>query len=233
VNLCVQKGIRLLHVSSIATLGEARKGELITEETYPDPSIKTHAYGMSKNAGELEVWRGIAEGLDAVIVNPSVIMGANALYEGSGAIFKLIKDGMRFYTEGASGFVAVEDVAKSMVLLMNSSITGQRFIVSSENYCYKDLFTKIAEGFGVKPPTIEARPWMLEIAWRGAKLASLISGKAPALTKDTAASSFNLSYYDNQKIRSAVNIAFAPLNKVIEQVTSKLMATDRSAPGNE
>ena len=82
-----------------------------------------HAYAISKYEGEMEVWRGIAEGLDAVIVNPSVIIGKNAGFEGSGAIFKLVKDGLSFYTRGATGIVDVEDVAKSMILLMDSEIS--------------------------------------------------------------------------------------------------------------
>ena len=222
VNLCLDNHIRLVHVSSIAALGNAKKDELITEKDYwvYDPHV--HSYSISKYEGEMEVWRGIAEGLDAVIVNPAVIIGKNAGFEGSGAIFKLVKEGLKFYTNGATGIVDVVDVAKCMILLMNSEISAERYTLSAENLNYKNFFTEIAEGFGLKPPTIEAKPWMLGVAWRAAKVAAIFAGSAPSLTKDTARSSFNLSYYSNEKIRTTLNINFKPLKESIREVCEAL-----------
>lgn len=218
VNLCLDHHIRLVHVSSVAALGNAKKGEQITEQDFWEYDPKVHAYAISKYEGEMEVWRGIAEGLDAVIVNPSVIIGKNAGFQGSGAIFKLIKDGLKFYTDGATGIVDVEDVAKSMIILMNSKISGERFTLSADNLNYKEFFAEIAKGFEVNAPSREAYPWMLGLAWRAAKLVALFTGKAPALTKDAARSSFNLSYYSNKKIKSAIQIEFKPLKQSIEEV---------------
>jgi dihydroflavonol-4-reductase len=175
VNLCNEFGARLLHVSSVAALGNAKKGALITEKDFWEYDAKAHAYAISKYEGEMEVWRGIAEGLDAVIVNPSVIIGAAAGFNGSGAIFKLVKDGLSFYTGGATGIVDVQDVAKSMISLMNSSESAARFTISAENYHYQQFFSEIAKGMGVKAPAREAKAWMLGIAWRAAKLASLFT----------------------------------------------------------
>lgn len=218
VNLCMASGARLLHVSSVAALGNAKKGELITEKDFWEYDVKAHSYAVSKYEGEMEVWRGIAEGLDALIVNPSVIIGAAAGFEGSGAIFKLVKDGLSFYTRGATGIVDVADVAKSMIALMDSPATAERFILSSENYHYKQFFGEIARGYGVKPPAREARPWMLAIAWRAAKLASLFRGKPASLTSDAARSSLNESLYSNEKIKAAIGITFKPLKQSIEEI---------------
>ena len=222
VNLCVHHGARLLHVSSIAALGDAKKGEQITEKDFWEYNPHVHSYAISKYEGEMEVWRGIAEGLEAVIVNPAVIIGKNAGFTGSGAIFKLVKDGLKFYTDGATGVVDVEDVAKAMILLMNSEISEERFTLSADNLHYKDFFAAIADGFGVKAPSTEAKPWMLGIAWRAAKLASIFTGKAPALTKDAARSSFNLSYYSSDKIKKAINFEFKPLKQSIAEVCEAL-----------
>jgi len=222
VNLCVENNARLLHVSSIAALGFAKEGQLISEKHFWDYDPKAHNYAISKYQGEMEVWRGIAEGLDAVIVNPAVIIGKNAGYNGSGAIFKLVKEGLKFYTDGATGIVDVEDVAKCMILLMESDITAERYTLSAENLHYKDFFAEIAKGFGIKAPTTQAKPWMLGIAWRAAKLASVFTGKPAALTKDAARSSFNLSYYTNQKIIDTLNFKFKPLNQSIAEVCNAL-----------
>lgn len=222
VNLCLENNIRLLHVSSIAALGNAKRGELITEKDYWEYDPHVHSYAISKYEGEMEVWRGIAEGLDAVIVNPAVIIGKNAGFEGSGAIFKLVKEGLKFYTNGATGIVDVVDVAKCMILLMNSEINGERYTLSAENLNYKHFFEEIAKGFGLKAPSIEAKPWMLGIAWRAAYIASFFTRKAPVLTSDSARSSFNLSYYSNEKIKTAININFKPLTESIREVCEAL-----------
>lgn len=222
VNLCMEHNCRLLHVSSVAALGIAKKDNQITEKNFWEYDSKAHAYGLSKYEGEMEVWRGINEGLNAVIVNPSIIIGKNAGFEGSGAIFKLVKDGFSFYTNGASGFVAVEDVAKSMILLMDAEVSGERYIISAGNLHYKDLFTEIANGFGVKAPTKEAKPWMLGLAWRALKLASLFSKQAPSITKDTARSSITLSYYNNNKVIEQTGITFKPVRDCITEITQYL-----------
>lgn len=218
VSLCTAFGARLLHVSSVAALGNAKKGILITEKDFWEYDVKAHSYAISKYEGEMEVWRGIAEGLDAVIVNPSVIIGKNAGFEGSGAIFKLVKDGLSFYTKGATGIVDVTDVAKSMIALMNSNETAERFTISAENYHYKNLFEEIAKGYSIKAPAREAKPWMLAIAWRAAKLASLLTGKPAGLTSDTARSSLNESFYSNEKIKKTIGIEFKPLKQSIEEI---------------
>ncbi|GGI22945.1 NAD-dependent epimerase/dehydratase family protein [Pedobacter mendelii] len=222
VNLCVEHNCRLLHVSSVAALGEAKKGKQITEENFWVYDATAHAYGLSKYEGEMEVWRGITEGLDAVIVNPSIIIGRNAGFEGSGAIFKLVKGGFPFYTDGASGFVDVEDVAKAMMLLMEYTVSGERYIISSDNYHYKDLFTEIALGFTLKPPTKEAKPWMLAIAWRTLKFFSIFTGSQPSITKDAAKSSLSLNYYNNEKVINETGIRFKPVAQSIQEIIQYL-----------
>ena len=218
VNLCQESGARLLHVSSVAALGNAKQGALITEKDFWEYDAKAHAYAISKYEGEMEVWRGIAEGLDAVIVNPSVIIGAGAGFEGSGAIFKLVKEGLAYYTRGATGIVDVSDVAKSMTALMDSNETAERFTISSENYHYKQFFGEIAAAYGIKAPEKEAKPWMLGIAWRAAKLAALFTGKPAALTSDAARSSLNESLYSNEKIKTTIGIKFKPIKQSINEI---------------
>ncbi|WP_316796636.1 NAD-dependent epimerase/dehydratase family protein [Pedobacter agri] len=222
VNLCAENNCRLLHVSSIAALGIAKKGHKISEKDFWEYDSKAHAYGLSKYEGEMEVWRGINEGLNAIIVNPSVIIGKSAGFEGSGAIFKLVKNGFPFYTDGASGFVDVEDVVKAMILLMESEVSGERYILSSEDIHYKDLFTEIALGFDVKPPVKEAKSWMLGLAWRALKFASLFTRNEPSITKDTAKSSVTLSYYNNNKVIEQTGIVFKPIAQSIQEITQHL-----------
>ena len=222
VNLCLSYNVRLVHVSSVAALGDAKKGKQITEDDYWEYNAGAHSYAISKYEGEMEVWRGIAEGLDAVIVNPAIIIGESAGFSGSGAMFKLVKEGLSFYTRGASGFIEVQDVARCMIALMDSPVTAERFTLSAENYHYEQFFAEIAKGFGVKAPAKEAKPWMLGIAWRLAKIVAVLRGKPAALTSDAARSSLNISYYSNDKIRNTIDINFKPLQQSIREICAGL-----------
>ena len=129
---------------------------------------------------------------------------------------------MQFYTSGVSGFVDVRDVASRMIILMNSPISGERYIISAENISYKDLFTTIAKGFGKTPPRIEASAWMLGIAWRMMKFLSYFSSKPPSLTRDTAASSMNKSFYCRSKLDAIVDEKYIPISESIHEITATL-----------
>lgn len=228
-NLCNEFQVRMLHVSSVAALGQPKKGKQITEDDYWEYDAKVHSYAISKYESEMEVWRSIAEGLNAVIVNPSLIIGPNAGEEGSGAIFKMVKDGLSFYTRGATGIVDVQDVAKAMILLMDSDIAGERYTISAGNYHYQQFFSEIANALHINVPAKEAKPWMMGIAWRAAKLGSLFSGKAPALTSDAARSSLNVSLYSNEKIINTIGISFKPLRQSIQEVCAGLTKNTNEA----
>jgi nucleoside-diphosphate-sugar epimerase len=222
VNLCLLHGCRLAHVSSVAAIGYAKPGELTTEKHHLDQALETDGYAISKLESEMEVWRGVAEGLDAVIVNPSIILGPDAGTEGSGELFETIRKGLKFYTDGGMGFVDVEDVAKCMIALMNTDATAERFIINSENLNYQDITAQIAKCFGRKPPSILAKPWMMELAWRWSKLVSLISRKVPAIDKVSARSASIVRAFDNHKIKKAVGIEFKPVSESIREVCASL-----------
>ncbi len=222
VNVCLQNKIRLVHVSSVAAIGLAKPGELITENHHLDRDIETDGYAISKLESEMEVWRGIAEGLDAVIVNPSIIIGANAGTEGSGALFETVRKGLKFYTQGTCGFVDVEDVAKCMIALMNSDQSAERFIINAENCSYEQITTEIAEGFGINPPAVLAKPWMMEAAWRAAALIVFLTRKAPAIDKVSAKAASMTRDYDNSKVKAATGIEFKPVSQTIKEVCARL-----------
>jgi dihydroflavonol-4-reductase len=222
VNICMQNNIRLVHVSSIAAIGLAKPGDLVTENHHLDQATETDGYAISKLESEMEVWRGIAEGLDAVIVNPSIIIGANAGTDGSGQLFETVRKGLKFYTAGSSGFVDVEDVAKCMISLMNSDIHAERYIISAENRDYKQLTGEIAVDFGIPPPAKYAKAWMMGLAWRAAALIALVTSKDPAIDKVSAQAASMTRNYDNSKIKLAIGIEFKPLSISIKEICGRL-----------
>lgn len=222
VNLCLGRDIKLVHVSSIAAIGQAKPGELINENHHLEIVTENDGYAISKLESEMEVWRGVAEGLNAVIVNPSLIIGANAGILGSGQLFETVRKGLKFYTAGTAGFVDVADVAKCMIALMESGITAERYIISAENWNYKDITAEIARGFNITPPATMAKPWMMEIAWRGAAIVAFITRRPPALDKIAAQSSTQTRDFDNGKIKAAIGIDFKPISKSILEICERL-----------
>ncbi|MBD1385661.1 SDR family NAD(P)-dependent oxidoreductase [Mucilaginibacter rigui] len=222
VDLCNERNIRMVHTSSVAAVGEAKPGEMITENHHLDSSTETDGYAISKLESEMEVWRGIAEGLDAVIVNPTIIIGASAGTTGSGQIFETVRKGLKFYTKGTIGFVDVQDVAKCMIALMETTISGERYIINAENRAYKQLFEEIAGCLGVPASKTLAKPWMMELAWRGASLIGAITGKAPALDKTSARAASVIREFDNSKIKQAIGFEFRPVSDTIKEVCSAL-----------
>ena len=205
VNLALENGIKkLVHISSISALGRTATGEKVNEEKkWLNSKLNSH-YGISKNKAEMEVWRGMGEGLDAVIINPSTVLGFGNWHDSSCAIFKNSYKGFPWYTKGVNGFVAVEDVAKIAVLLMESNITEERFIINHENWEFKKLFDTIADGFGQKHPKWQATPFLSSIAWRMEKVKSFLKNAKPLLTKETARIALSKTYWQNDKILKAL-----------------------------
>lgn len=219
VNLCLDHQCRLVHVSSIAALGTNKFNLPVNEDDKWEYDRNISKYSLSKYKSELEVWRGIIEGLEAIIVNPSLIMGASAGKNGSGVIFDIVNKGLPIYTTGSIGIVDVEDVANIMILLMNrNDIRGERFILNSENISNKALLEKIANLLNKKAPTIKASPIILGIAWRLAKIKSLFGGSKPALTKESAQAASSKLEYNNEKLLKTIDFSFKPVEQTLQEI---------------
>lgn len=214
-NACLQKGnVRFCHVSSVSALGRSKQGETITGSSYWKTSRSNSAYSVSKYGAEREVWRASEEGLEMFVVNPSVIIGPGNWNNGSSQIFMTVNKGVPFYTDGVTGYVDVRDVTKIMVKLMESAITGERFVVSSENLSYKQLFLMIASALGKKPPSVRLYRWMAGVAWRLDYLLSLL-GKSSTFTRQLARTAYHRFYYDSSKIRKLLDYKFIPIEESV------------------
>jgi len=168
---------KLCFVSSIAALGKAKNNSWVHEDVeWTDSDFNTH-YGITKNLSEMEVWRGIQEGLEAIVVNPGLIIGPGDFNRSSAALFSKINDGLGYYPPGGTGFIGVHDCAKSMTELMSRPISGERFILVSENLSMQEVFNAIADGLGVKKPNKLASDFILEIARIGELLKEKLTGK--------------------------------------------------------
>ena len=168
------------------------------------------------------MWRGFAEGLEGVIINPSTILGYGDWHKSSNTIFKNIYKGFNWYSQGINGFVGVEDSAEAAVRCLMSDLNQKKFIVNAENWVFRDLFNAIADGFGRRRPAAEATPLLGEIAWRWESLKTFFTGNKPLLTRETAKVGQSKTSFDGSALLKALpGFQYTPLETVIQNACEK------------
>lgn len=220
---CLEHRKRFCYVSSIAALGDAeREGELIDETTPAIAGREHSAYSGSKARAEQIVWQYMAEGLDAVIVCPSVILGAGMWNRSSGKLYRTAAKGLPCYALGGTGYVDVRDVAALLVRLADDRLVGgKRFILNGGNYSYREFFSTVAEVNGKRPPRWPLYPWLSGFLWRFLALLGRMTGKRPEFTRETSRTGLHVSCYSNARILSLYpDYRFYTLRETITHIHS-------------
>ena len=212
LDLTVEK---MVYVSSVAALGRQSEQDYYDEKSEWVESGSNSNYAKGKYLAELQVWRAMEEGLNAAIVNPTIILGSGNWSEGSAALIDTIARGFKFYSTGSNGFVDARDVAAIMRKLMFSEISNERFITVAENRSFKEVFHAVARELGVTPPTIKAGSFLTGLVWRMEMLRSRILGGNPAVTRESAKSAQSHNHYRNEKVKRALDFEFRPLEESI------------------
>lgn len=232
VNVCLNQNItKLCHVSSIAAIGrpDTRKiipgQELVLDETQRwEDSPENSEYAKSKYLSELEVWRGIAEGLSAVIVNPTIILGEGDWDKSSTQLFRYVYREKPFYTEGLANCVDVLDVSQVVVKLLFSDISGERFLLNGGSISYQNLFNLMADAMHKKRPSFKVGAGLAGIIWRVEAVRTLLLGTKPLITRETAQSAARKIRYDNDKIKRTLGYNFQPIEKTVARVSESLLS---------
>lgn len=231
VNACLKYKIgKLCHVSSIAALGrpDAKKlipgNDVVLDETQRwEDSPENSEYAKTKYLAELEIWRGIAEGLNAVIVNPTLILGEGNWSKSSTQIFRYVYQENPFYTEGIANYVDVRDVAEIIVQLLFSDISAERFLLNAGSISYQNLFNSIADSMQKKRPGIKVGAGLAAVIWRIEAVRTWLLGTKPLITKETAQSGARKIRYNNEKIKNALGFNFQPIEKTVMRVSESLL----------
>lgn len=223
VNECLNSGVKkLLHVSSVASLGRTESDGLISEKHKWEENKLNTRYAVSKHKAEMEVWRGVAEGLNAVVICSTMIFGPGDWNEGTCKLFMNVWRGLKAYPVGGNGMADVRDVCDIAFQLMQSKITNERFVVCGTNMTYKDFFFAVADALHKPKPKLKVNP---AIAMWGARVLSLMKliGKEPPLTIESARTASNKFFYDNSKVREALHFKFRDFNETIKWVSEELV----------
>lgn len=209
---------KLCFVSSIATCGKPSGNEPITEKSVWIDSVSRSSYSRSKYYSEQEVWKGIQEGLNAVIVNPGVILGVSGTNSGSSQLFSQVQKGLLFYTNGGSAYVDVRDVVQAMIRLMDSDISGERFILAGENCSNKDILCWMADGFGKRRPFIGIGRLLFWVAGLITESLAKVFRFHPLINRATARTATNREYYSSHKMEQATGYRFRSVHDSILEI---------------
>jgi dihydroflavonol-4-reductase len=220
VNCCLTFHVRkLCYVSSTAAIGYNEGGRTDETTTWKN-SPEVSGYSVSKYTAEKEVWRGIEEGLNAVIVNPCVIFGAGSWEESSLSIFKTVNNGLPFITPGSNSFVDARDVVEIMFKLMEGTLHSERFLCTGDNLSFKELTTKIALRLNKRHPLFSTPRFLAELGWRLVALMAFVRRKNPVITKDTVSSAYKQIAYDSTKVTSTLSFSFRGIDDTISNTIS-------------
>lgn len=224
VNAALEAGVeRVVHTSSIAALGRPLADTPIDEETEWRDGTHRSAYARSKRRAELEVRRGIAEGLDAVIVNPSLVFGVG----GPGVNTRRIVDAVRrgwlpAVPPGGTNVVDVDDVAAGHRRAMSRGETGRRYLLAGENLSWRTIAETLAEAFGVDPPTYTAPSVLLKTGAVVAEAVAAVTRTRPALTRSTARTATQTHRYDNTRARTELGCSFRSFAETAHRIAAAL-----------
>ncbi len=218
VNLALETGVPYFyHISSVSSLNR-QANQWVDEQMGQFPKSFPTIYAESKFRSEREVWRGFAEGLQGLIINPSVILGPGHWDRGAGHLFKRIWKGMAFYPPGGNAYVDARDVVETLLKLRDTPAAYEnRFVLVSESLPMKDAMTWIADGLGVKPPRYKANQTMAVSVAYLEKLKSWLTGGSPVLTPDLARMAMNTFYYDTSKLNQYIEHTFRPVKESIQE----------------
>lgn len=223
VNLSLANDVKkLCYVSSVSTLGSNIIGSFISEETPWNSDEKNSVYAITKYGAEMEVWRGTQEGLDAVIVNPGVILGTSPNNDGSGVIVGLGAKGIPFYPSGSMGIVDIKDVVRAMIFLMNSEVKNEQYIVVGKNITFKELLSKLAVLFEKKPPTKKlSKGIILFISGIDWLLNKLFNTKRKVV-KANVLSMFTNTTYNTDKLRDQFDFKYTPTDETLKRIVTEI-----------
>ncbi|MET4105474.1 NAD-dependent epimerase/dehydratase family protein [Hymenobacter sp. UYP22] len=235
VDACLERpGIRLGMVSSVAALGGGTSTEAATqpgpvvldEQTKWDLGAAHNAYASSKYLGELEVWRGVSEGLQAIMVNPSVILGPADWTQSSTRLFRYAYQEHYLYTPGAINLVDVRDVVDALVhLTLHTTRSGERYVLNAGTMPLREFLRQAATNFRKRPPSVAVPDWAAEVIWRLEYVRSLATGARPLITKDTARAGRRPVAYRTEKIRQELGRNFRPLSETINWCCQELKSS--------
>lgn len=209
---------RLVHTSSIAALGHPVDGLLADETNAFNWDGSVAGYKRSKYEGELEIRQGIERGLDAVIVNPAVVIGPGDIHFNGGDFIRSVARGfVPFYIHGGGNIAFVEDVVRGHINAAEKGRTGERYILGGENLTHRQIFQTIAQIIGKPAPRIPIPVAVVKAAARILDMIGTVIGKKPLLTPELVAGAGLHNWYSTAKAERELGYTITPFRTAVQR----------------
>lgn len=214
VNAMLYSGLKnLIHVSSVSALGRNPDISVINEDhKWVDSPLNTK-YGISKYFGELEAWRGEQEGLNLIVVNPSILLGKISDDRSSTSIYSHILGNSKYYPKGSVNYLDVRDAAKIIKSLYLKESWGNRYILNKESIKYREFFEKMAKAFGKKIPNQPVSDLLLKTGLFFLGIVRSLGLTKNPLNKQTAMLSQQDIVFQNNKLEKELNFEYTPIEE--------------------
>jgi len=219
VKACLEYKVqKLIHVSSDVTVGVEKEGKLADEKSLYNLFPLRINYCDTKFLGEVEVYKGIAKGLDAVIICPASMYGEGDI--------RKIKTDMTFdfkfpmnllYPGGGIAVADVEDVVKGLIKAWKIGKRGERYLLVGENISFYEMRKIIAKELGKKPPFVHVPAWIFTFLSYIFLGIAKITNKRPRLTPEMARFNKIKFYFSNEKAKRELGVTFRPFRESIKR----------------
>ncbi len=220
----LRRGIRMVHVSTINTLGVGRKNRA-ADEDWADPNIVPCPYVVSKRAAESAVRELIEQGLDAVIVYPGFMLGPWDWKPSSGQM--VLQVARRWTPVAPTGGVSVcdvRDVTAGVLAALDRGRPGDRFVLAGENLRYWHLWKMIAEITGGGRPWFPAGPVQRIIGGAFGDLWGKWTGTEPEVNSAAVKMSSQLHFFSSERARQELGYQSRPARESIADAWNWFMA---------
>ena len=218
VDLALESNVqKFIHISSVAALGRSASDIQLDEKSNWVKSKLNTYYAISKHQGEMEVWRGVFEGLPAVIINPSTLIGAGYWHKGTCRFFPQVYRGLSHYPVGSNGFTDVRDLADMVCAVLNNPISGERLICNGVNLSYRELFTRMAMFMGVKSANREMSPAWAGLVWRYFHFMEYLTGRPAPVTRETMKTVNHRFAYSNNRSIDNIGFVYRDFEKTLKE----------------
>lgn len=227
VDICLSGDIKkVIHISSTSALGKAFDNKALDEKTDWEPSEFNSDYGNSKYLAELEVFRGISEGLNATILSPSQMIGMGDTSKGSPALIRRIYQGLTKLPTGSNGFVDVRDVAKMVHYILCNETQYDKYICSAENLFYHEVVAQFCQLFDKEPPNKWVHKRHISVLKIAEKL-GLISSNT-ALSSQRLITGQRQMQFDNQRSVTDLAFTYRSIQSTIEESAKCYLAMEKA-----
>ncbi|MBN1317663.1 MAG: SDR family oxidoreductase [Anaerolineales bacterium] len=209
---------RLVYTSSAAALGVSTDGQPMDETNTFNISPRRFPYGHTKHLAELEVQQAIRAGLDAVIVNPAVVIGPRDINKVSGSLVIEVARGLvRFYLPGGVNYVAVEDVVAGHIAAAEKGRTGERYILGGHNIPHREAIDVIVQVTNGPRPLFTVPFWAIEPIAIGVAAARKVFGNRIPINSNQVRMSGQRLYFNTDKAVRELEMPQTPFRTAVER----------------